>query len=596
MGSLRRKTFTKPLPENAELFEKKKQQFARWNNAAGKTRTAPTIAGKDGSLRIVITSGRWLIKYRDGSGIIREVSTGCGDKQAAKAQLAVLERRAELVRCGIVSQSEHTAADHQSRPLREHFADFRQSMVSKERDDTHCKTTLRYLERMADACGWIYLKDINRDSVEKWQSGQVRTGTSARTRNGFHTALVSFLNWCVEGHRITVNPIVGVPKANETTDRRRQRRALNEDQIRRLLDTTRRRPLEEAMTIRRGSCKGELSADVKPEFAAQLAELGRERALIYKTLLLTGLRKGELESLAIDQVELDGPMPYLMLDAADEKNRQGSDIPLRADLAEDLREWIDHKRATYCGPEGEFRQKPLFDVPTGLLRILNRDLEAAGIPKRDERGRTVDVHALRTTFGTLLSKGGVAPRTAQAAMRHSDISLTMSVYTDPKLLDVHGAMNALPELPLNHPDIDRSISNRATGTAGPNQQLPPVLPPGTVLTRHSGTSPVPFSAATTPRRVGELVAVTSAPVMRKGSLTSTVNEPLQSGRQDLNLRPLDPQSSALPGCATSRIAFFLDMLLSYCDRLAADRICRCVVMQLPEAGVRLSGSSFIKET
>jgi hypothetical protein len=27
---------------------------------------------------------------------------------------------------------------------------------------------------------------------------------------------------------------------------------------------------------------------------------------------------------------------------------------------------------------------------------------------------------------------------------------------------------------------------------------------------------------------------------------------LQSGRQDLNLRPLDPQSSALPSCATSR--------------------------------------------
>ena len=25
-----------------------------------------------------------------------------------------------------------------------------------------------------------------------------------------------------------------------------------------------------------------------------------------------------------------------------------------------------------------------------------------------------------------------------------------------------------------------------------------------------------------------------------------------SGRQDLNLRPLDPQSSALPGCATPR--------------------------------------------
>ena len=57
-------------------------------------------------------------------------------------------------------------------------------------------------------------------------------------------------------------------------------------------------------------------------------------------------------------------------------------------------------------------QRPLFTVPSGLVRILNRDLEAANIPKKDDRGRTVDVHALRHSFGTLLSTSGVAPRIA----------------------------------------------------------------------------------------------------------------------------------------------------------------------------------------
>jgi len=55
---------------------------------------------------------------------------------------------------------------------------------------------------------------------------------------------------------------------------------------------------------------------------------------------------------------------------------------------------------------------------------------------------------MRHTFGTLLSRGNVAPRTAQAAMRHSSIDLTMNVYTDPQLLDVAGALHALPELSL----------------------------------------------------------------------------------------------------------------------------------------------------
>ena len=57
--------------------------------------------------------------------------------------------------------------------------------------------------------------------------------------------------------------------------------------------------------------------------------------------------------------------------------------------------------------------------------------------------------SLRHTFGTHLSKNGVPPRTAQAALRHSSLDLTMNVYTDPTLLDVPGALAALPELSLS---------------------------------------------------------------------------------------------------------------------------------------------------
>ncbi len=81
-----------------------------------------------------------------------------------------------------------------------------------------------------------------------------------------------------------------------------------------------------------------------------------------------------------------------------------------------------------------------------MIKSFNLDLAAAGIDKVDERGRTVDIHALRHTFGTHLSRAGVPPRTAQAAMRHSSIDLTMNVYTDPTLLDVAGAVEALPAL------------------------------------------------------------------------------------------------------------------------------------------------------
>lgn len=75
----------------------------------------------------------------------------------------------------------------------------------------------------------------------------------------------------------------------------------------------------------------------------------------------------------------------------------------------------------------------------------------AGIHKRDERNRVFDMHALRVTFGTHLCATGVPLRTAQAAMRHSKPELTANVYTDPKLLDVAGAINSLPALRLPAP-------------------------------------------------------------------------------------------------------------------------------------------------
>jgi integrase len=97
---------------------------------------------------------------------------------------------------------------------------------------------------------------------------------------------------------------------------------------------------------------------------ARLERLGRERALIYKTLVLTGLRKGELASISIGQADFTGPVPYLILHARDEKNRRGSEIPLRKDLAAELRAWMEETLALAQADARE-RDEP---VPRGCLR------------------------------------------------------------------------------------------------------------------------------------------------------------------------------------------------------------------------------------
>jgi hypothetical protein len=48
----------------------------------------------------------------------------------------------------------------------------------------------------------------------------------------------------------------------------------------------------------------------------------------------------------------------------------------------------------------------------------------------------------------MLSRGGVAPRVIQAALRHASPEFSMRAYVDPKLLDVADALRALPDHPL----------------------------------------------------------------------------------------------------------------------------------------------------
>ena len=516
MGSLRKKTSTRPVPTGAQVIEQKGEQFAKWIDGRGKKRTAKITVGRDGSPRIVVESGRWLAKYRDGSGVIREVATGCKDKSAAQAVLTRLERRAQLVRAEVLTAAEDAISDHASTPISEHFEAYREFRKTQGLNATRILNTHSRLKRLAKECGFSRLSDLSAESLTRWLGNQLAAEMGAGTRNEYRQEMVGFANWCVRMGRLKANPFEDVPKANAKADRRRKRRALSEDELKRLLHVARWRPLaeygrksekpEKPSDSKRSNWKkkkltyGSLDAAVtqarkqlakNPEFIAKLIHRGRERALIYRTLVLTGLRRGELASLTVGSVEFESPTPFLTLAAGDEKNRQGSQIPLRDDLASELREWITDKALAFDGSPAAFINEPLFNVPASLLRVLNRDLAAADIPKTDERGRAVDVHAMRMTLATMLSKAGVAPRTAQEIMRHSDIRLTMEVYTDAKLLNVSGALDALPKLSPNEPSDNQPAAMRATGTDRKADPLfPPLFPPNTAQAGQSESSAV----------------------------------------------------------------------------------------------------------
>ncbi len=445
-----------------------------------------------------------MARYRNGQGDVVEVATGCRDLVAARAKLSQLERQAELIRAGVMTAAEGDAAEHVHQPLSKHLDAYEKHLRAKGSNARRISMVHRRIERIAADCRFTRINRLSAEPVERWLLEQADSGMAAATRNSYRESVVCFGNWCRRTHRLTENPFRDLPRADQNADRRHQRRALTEDELVRLLHIARFRPLAEygretiansddqtrnpksrATWTRRLLTIDNIDEAVErarsamsdnPDLMDELIRKGKERYLIYKTLVLTGLRKGELASITLGQFEIDASHAYLILYAKDEKNRQGSTIPLRADLASELADWIkeflasrqsEARRRRAAIPASIPPSEPLLNVPDGLTRIFDRDLAAAGIPKRDARNRVVDVHALRVTFCSHLCAAGVPLRTAQAAMRHSKPELTANIYTDPHLLDIAGAINALPALTLPQGDTlapgdDESIPLRAT--------------------------------------------------------------------------------------------------------------------------------------
>src|SRR5689334_1854844 len=113
MGSVYRKTFTKPLPAGAEIFTRQGERLARCRPRDGEPRPCTlTPSGND----IGPEATTFTARNRDGRAPIVEVATGCRTEDAARQVLAGLEREAERVRAGLITAAEARIAAHRATP------------------------------------------------------------------------------------------------------------------------------------------------------------------------------------------------------------------------------------------------------------------------------------------------------------------------------------------------------------------------------------------------------------------------------------------------------------------------------------------------
>lgn len=399
---------SRPIPEGATIFERDGKRYARWTMASGQIRILPL--NRKGT-KMVAESERWYVRLTDPqTGKLKEWRA-YNDRQASLALEIELIKQLERGEAGLSDPM----AVHRKKKIDDHLVAFEGHLEDKGNTNDHIDRTIARCRRIIEKIGAKTLADITAEGVDTALASFRRKGMGLSTSNGYFRAMRTFCRWLVRTRRMRENPIAELSCIRVTdADRRRRRRNLSDEEVQALIAAAERSP-EPFMGIS-----------------------GTDRAMLYMVAINTGLRASELASLTPESFELNCKRPVVRCHGGYTKNRAEAVLPLRRDLVNRLRDWLQDKPA----------REPVWGSTWAGGRhaamMMRIDLTAANIEYEDGNGRFADFHALRHTFISNLARAGVHPRNAQALARHSTIDLTMNVYTHVSMGDLADAVESLP--------------------------------------------------------------------------------------------------------------------------------------------------------
>ncbi len=389
--------------------------------------------------------GRWF----DAAGRRVERSTRTTDKAAAERILAKHVADAALRRDGVIDARCDGYADAERKPLSEHVTEWTAALRARNRTERYVG---QQVARVRELFARMHAERLSAVTLSRAQAALAELrgdGLTWRTVNYHAQAAGQFLRWCRRDRRIRENPLDGLARAQTATDRHYERRALDGAELQALVVATERGPLSEALS-------------------------GADRAMLYRTAAGTGFRVGELASLTPTAFRLDDDPPTVVLDAGASKHRHADVQPIRSDLAELLRGWLDRRPVDAPLWPGTWSKHAARMIRADLRRAKAAWARAAHDRKErrerrdagfldvfDDAGRVVDFHTLRVSYITALVRGGASVKATQELARHSTPTLTLGVYTKLGVHDLTGALDGLPSLTPAAPDRERL---RATGT------------------------------------------------------------------------------------------------------------------------------------
>ena len=378
----------------------------------------------------------WTLDWKDGQGRRRRQALSRDRRVAERMRIEIVHQRdLELAGLGTI--------EGQSRPLVEirdaYLADLATRTCPK-----HVVNVTATLDRVLAAIPAKRVRDVKAYDLVAYRARRLKEGLAVRTANLECDVLRSTLRWAERVGLIAESPIKNMPRLpeNEATKVYR-RRAMTEDEIERFLaaaeaDDRRNEKLSRGWSRTKGTRLRAVGA-ARPRVP---------QAPLFRFLLEAATRYGETVRVTWADADLEARTVTLRAETTKAGRTRG--IPIREGLAHELRGLREvHARALGCDPRPTDR---VFLTPDGatwceptnnIMRIFDRLLEAARIPRLDDRGLKLDIHSLRHTAASRYAARGVGLVHLQRLLGHADPKLTARVYTHLGVEDLRLAMRSV---------------------------------------------------------------------------------------------------------------------------------------------------------
>lgn len=436
--------------------------------------------------RVFKPAGRskWRYKVRLSTGVWK-TRIGFTDKRATEQRQAQDQRAIDRGEVGLLDQFAGT----RSTPLAELAAAFEVSLQARARNARYVSGLMSRLALVFEVTGASRVHDLDAATIEVFLGRLVRGedlppkpapphcrnqvprgAASMRTRDTYVEALRTFGSWLASTERWPNNPFARLRKEARESDRTMEHRALDADELRRLVAAAETRNLEQWV---RGGEKGGGHVDTDAATRSYLADLGFARGSLYLFAAYTGLRLNECRHVQRGHLMLLGDEPHVLVRAATAKARKEKLVPLIVPVVARLQALLATQDLA-AAAAGRIVQPdaPMFVVPRNLLKQLRADARFAGLGLHDAAGRTLTFHGFRASTATLLVRAGVSPAMTMRVLRHSDPKLTLQLYAKLGLADVHRELREkLPEAaPAPRVGPNQALRAAATRRSSPSDR------------------------------------------------------------------------------------------------------------------------------